>query len=199
MRHFLFIAFALFACGLPPVRAQTATDLNEGVRVTSDPVTATQVLSWYGKPGRTYFVQQSYDLIEWTYVPVVCDGVGSPDGLNFASTDSRQFWRLQYTDASKGILSGADADFDGDGLTNQQELDGGTEVFNADTDGDGYNDGLEQQWGSSPTQSSSTPMTANPSFLAAIKSYDVGLLEGNDNWVVNSPAPGSSNWSYTHG
>ncbi len=86
MKRFLFIGMVLFTWSLLPAHAQTATDVNEGVRVTVNATTGTQVLSWWGRAGRTYFVQQSYDLITWTYVPVVHSGATAVDGLNFASS-----------------------------------------------------------------------------------------------------------------
>ncbi|WP_395750842.1 TIGR02597 family protein [Prosthecobacter sp.] len=142
-------------------QAQTATDPNEGVRVTADASPGAQVLTWYGTPGRSYFVQQSCNLVDWNYVPVVRDGAGSPDSLNFASTDSRQFWRLKYTDASTNGFSGAAAaDFDGDGLANQQELDAGADPFNPDTDGDGFSDGVEALAGTDPKSATDNPGAA---------------------------------------
>lgn len=155
MRHVLFLAAALLALSAQPSRAQTATDSNEGVRVTADATTGAQVLTWWGRAGRSYFVQQSYDLINWTYVPVVHTGGDAVDGLNFACTDPRQFWRLRYTDASTGGLSATDADFDGDGLTNAQELAVGTDPFNWDTDGDGYPDGEEVAQNTNPLNAGS--------------------------------------------
>ncbi|MCX6849228.1 MAG: hypothetical protein NTY98_09940 [Verrucomicrobia bacterium] len=74
MKCFLWMGLALFGWSQIPAQAQTATDTNEGVRVTADAATGSQLLTWWGKAGRTYFVQQSYDLINWTYVPVVRAG-----------------------------------------------------------------------------------------------------------------------------
>lgn len=44
-------------------------------------------------------------------------------------------------------------DFDGDGLTNEEEVNIGTNPVNADTDGDGVNDGDEVKRGSDPKKS----------------------------------------------
>ena len=57
--------------------------------------------------------------------------------------------------------SNANADPDGDGLTNAQEISLGTDPLNRDTDGDGYPDGLEVALGSDPLNPSSIPNT-NP-------------------------------------
>ena len=157
MKRLLLILMA-WGLGLMSATAQTATALNEGVRVTANATTGTQLLTWWGKAGRTYFVQQSYDLITWTYVPVVRSGAAAVDGLNFASTDSRQFWRLRYTEASLGSASTAgNADFDSDGQTNQQELDAGTDPFNPDSDGDGFSDGTEALAETDAKSATSTP------------------------------------------
>ena len=77
------------------------------------------------------------------------------DGLNFSCTDSRQFWRLKYTDQSTGGLSASAADFDGDGVSNLAEISGGsnygkTDPFLSDTDGDGVGDGQEIAEGTDP-------------------------------------------------
>jgi hypothetical protein len=73
MKHVL----TLLAVGLMSVmsaQAQTATDLNEGQRVTTSATTGVFTLSWWGQAGRTYFIQQSFDLLTWQYVPVVMSG-----------------------------------------------------------------------------------------------------------------------------
>ncbi len=50
-----------------------------------------------------------------------------------------------------------DADEDGDGLTNAQELALGTDPYHPDTDGDGYSDGEEVAAGSDPLDPDSVP------------------------------------------
>jgi hypothetical protein len=62
--------------------------------------------------------------------------------MNFSCSDSRQFWRLRYTDQVYSGTAEA-ADFDYDGVSNQAELNAGLDVFSADTDGDALPDGWE--------------------------------------------------------
>ncbi len=153
-------ALALLAVGLMSVmsaQAQTATDLNEGQCVTKSATTGVFMLSWWGQAGRTYFIQQSSDLMTWQYVPVVMSGAAAVTGMNFSCSDSRQFWRLRYTDAPTGG-NAQTADFDLDGRTNQQELDAGTDVFSADTDGDGFDDGTEALAGTDAKSAASNPV-----------------------------------------
>lgn len=138
-------AWMLAVCllvGAVPVKAQVATDLNEGLQVTKSATTGVFTLSWWGKAGRTYFIQQSFDLVTWQYVPVVLSGSAAVTGMNFSCAETRQFWKLRYTDAPTSG-NAQTADFDGDGLTNQQELDAGLDPFKADSDGDGVNDADE--------------------------------------------------------
>jgi hypothetical protein len=157
MKRFIALALLLcVSCGMP-AQAQTATDVNEGVCITADATTGAQTLAWWSRSGRTYFVQQSYDLVNWTYVPTVCSRADAVDGLNFACTDDRQFWRLKYTDAAPGGLYGANGDADDDGLTNAQELAAGTDPFNRDSDGDGYYDGEEVAQNSDPNSAAAVP------------------------------------------
>ena len=170
-RAFLFVMCLVMALS---AEAQTAADLNEGLQVTTAAQAGDFTVSWWGKTGRTYFVQQSFDLMTWQYVPVVMSGEEAVDGLNFSCTDTRQFWRLRYTDESY-TGTAEDADFDFDGLTNLEEVatfhsdpfewdtdqDGLydysevhtylTDPASADTDGDGMSDGLEIWNGLDPT------------------------------------------------
>jgi YD repeat-containing protein len=53
--------------------------------------------------------------------------------------------------------SNPNADPDGDGLTNAQEIALGTDPLNPDTDGDGYSDGLEVLFGTNPLDPNSFP------------------------------------------
>ncbi len=71
------------------------------------------------------------------------------------------------------LIADADADIDGDGLTNVQEVDiYGTDPSNPDSDDDGFDDGVEVEAGSNPLDKNSTPLDVNYSwaysFLAII-------------------------------
>jgi len=140
---FLSALYLICACS---ASAQTAADWNEGLHVATGTQAGDYTVTWWGKAGRTYFIQQSFDLLVWQYAPVVRSGAAVVDGLNFSCTDSRQFWRLRYTDQTYSGTAAA-ADFDGDGLTNEQELAAGTDPLNPDTDGDGIVDADEIDFG----------------------------------------------------
>lgn len=56
------------------------------------------------------------------------------------------------TNANENVNVNANPDLDSDGLTNDQERSYKTDPLNADTDGDGYNDGLEVATGYDPTK-----------------------------------------------
>ena len=43
--------------------AQTSTDPNEGALLTPGPAAGAYTFSWWGRAGRTYFLQQSDDLL----------------------------------------------------------------------------------------------------------------------------------------
>jgi YD repeat-containing protein len=59
------------------------------------------------------------------------------------------------------VVPGA-PDIDGDGLSNNEEAQRGTDPANPDTDGDGFIDGLEAQFGSDPLNRNSVPELTDP-------------------------------------
>ncbi|MBV9084798.1 MAG: hypothetical protein JOZ62_19140 [Acidobacteriaceae bacterium] len=63
------------------------------------------------------------------------------------------------------ISSESDPDSDGDGLSDAQERNLGTDPNNQDTDGDGYPDGLEVLLGSDPLDPNSVPDIRPPGII----------------------------------
>jgi len=104
-------------------------------------------LNWAGEDGRTYFTQYSLDLVDWFYLPEIDQGT-KHDPIDVTPLDGQSqpypkfFMRLKMSDVP--TIDPKGADFDGDGLTNWQELTTfGTDPLKADTDGDGLSDGQE--------------------------------------------------------
>ncbi|MEM9025507.1 MAG: hypothetical protein AAGB06_01090, partial [Verrucomicrobiota bacterium] len=66
---------------------------SDGAGLKYSDVTQTGLLSWQGQPGRTYFIQQSDDLLSWSYIPIIESGSGSPIQWDFASNLDKLFLR----------------------------------------------------------------------------------------------------------
>lgn len=128
--------------------AQSATDLNEGVRLDRDAGTGAYSLKWWGKHARVYLPESSPDLLIWTAVPSTVATVPTADvgegaalGLSLSTVASRHFLRLRFSD---------DPDYDHDGLTNLEELQLRTNAATADSDADGIPDSWEITHGLDP-------------------------------------------------
>lgn len=76
-------------------------------------------------------------------------------------------------------LAGGTADSDGDGLSNADELQRGTNPLNPDTDGDGFSDGEEVEFGSNPLDKDGTPIS-NGFVLREASSSPVSTLNTVD-------------------
>ncbi len=175
-RKFCAAVFALALTSMMAV-AQTANGPNEGSALSRDPATGAYNFSWWGQAGRTYFLQQSEDLMNWNYVPVIEPGAGQSIGWGFTSTAPKFFLRLKYTDVT--TTDPFNDDFNGDGLSNWQNLMQGSDPLapaqmdtnglpinwelyyfghtgvdpNADEDGDGLTNLQEFQLHTDPTDS----------------------------------------------
>ncbi len=140
-----FLGFIALALAIQNCLAQTASEPNEGSRLTRDSATGVYSFLWWGVNGRTYFVQQSENLADWTYLPVIESGSGQSIQWGLSSSADRSFMRLRYSD-----LATADpfaADFDGDKVSNYEELLQGTDPLSWQ-DGDATHppNGLPDDW-----------------------------------------------------
>lgn len=181
---------------------QTASDLGEGLRAELTSTSGVTAIKWWGKPGRTYFVQSSETLLpdSWQYMPVVEAGTYAVHTWNLQTSASKMFVRLVYTDQLYAGTAG-DADFDGDGLSNAQEVavDGpGTDPLNADSDADGDFDGLELENGMNPVGSQGYEMSQT--FETGFKAFGTTMAgyykQVSNNWYGGYGAPPSYvSWS----
>jgi len=89
-------------------------------RLTKTSLSNTYKLEWESLAGRTYFVQQSGDLINWTYYPKVMAGVGGNDWMSTVSASDKRFFRLLRSNVP--TVDPITADHDGDGIPSYAEL-----------------------------------------------------------------------------
>ena len=141
MRTLLALFVGFFVIHTTP--AQTAADPNEGARLTRGSTQGSYDFSWWGQPGRTYFIQHSEDLIAWEYVPMIESGANGPLSWTFNPTASKCFLRLQVSDIPTN--DPFNDDFDGDKVSNIDEVTLGTNPLSAaDTDANGLPDDWER-------------------------------------------------------
>ena len=96
---------------------------------------------WDGEADWTYFIQYSFDLVDWHFFPEIEHGA-TPAPYGFSSTSQKFFIRLKYTNILTSDPEGDD--FDYDGLSNIDEVTThDTDPLEWDTDGDGLLDGWE--------------------------------------------------------
>lgn len=146
-------AVAPFAC-----LAQTADDLNAGMRIEHDESTGANTISWWGKENHVYVLQTSDpQLMNWTYIDDhIFVGEGAiEDSFSFtiSGEPKRAFFKLHYSDAPVSDPANAgDLDIDGDGLSIQVEIENNTNPFSAlDLSGNGIADEVDALWASVPS------------------------------------------------
>jgi hypothetical protein len=165
------------------VLAQTSTDPNEGSQLGQDS-TGAYTFSWWGQAGRTYFLQQSDDLLSWTYLPLIESGEEADIQWGFTSSAPQSFMRLEFSDIPTD--DPFNADFNGDGLTNWQNLEQGSDPLAVplwDTNG------LSLNW----EQFYNVPLGTDPNAVALrgdgytyLQAFQLGL---NPNDFYNGQAP----------
>ena len=140
-----FLPLLLLLTQFTSLWSQSDNDPNEGMHLTQDLVEDTFSLSWWGHPSRTYFIQQSEDLIHWNYIPVIEAGQNKVIEWGFATNADKLFLRLKYTDIV--TADPFNDDFDSDGISNIHELTAPAEIsldpLEPDSNSDGTPDGLE--------------------------------------------------------
>lgn len=117
---------------------------------------------------------------------------GGPNAVALGDADSDGLpdtWEIKYFgDISK---YGPQDDPDGDGLTNLQEFQYGTDPTKTDTDGDGFNDPTEIETGSDPLNPSSTP----PPVLAIdVEQVRLSFIAGNGKTNLIQASSDLKNW-----
>jgi hypothetical protein len=168
----LFLTTTVLAATLSPLMAQVAQPAPELVPAPQN----TWDLEWEGVVGRTYFIQCSPDLENWFFMPYIESGSGQPIEYGLSSSGQKMFVRLAYSDIPTSDPE--NADFDGDGLTNLEEVGSstiegiGTNPLDPDTDGDGFEDGDEIVLGNDATDSSDTP----PEVALEIRRSQIGYV-----------------------
>lgn len=143
MKRLILIAWmGLAGAGL--LLAQSEADPNEGARMWMDYANQTAWLDWWGKSGRTYFVQHTADISTlWIWADKVESGQGALKQWGYTNSLDRLFARLKFSDIP---TTNPDlADFDGDEVGNKAELLQQSDPLTwADTDGDGLPDDWEK-------------------------------------------------------
>ena len=189
----LVILFALVLTG------RSTTGIDESLEFVSPP-TGNKFIRWHGVPGWTYFVQVSDPadhLKTWTFAPIIEGGNNEPisyeideppDGL-----PDKGFFRLKYTDQVPGPNETLDtADFDGDGLTNWDEINiHHTDPLNPDTDGDGMPDGWEVSHALNPNNSADAANIFPGSNVSNLQAFNAGVRADPNATPTNKDGDGA--------
>jgi hypothetical protein len=194
MKRLLLIAsVGLASAGL--LTAQSPSDRNEGSKVQFDSANAVWRVKWWGKAGRTYFIQLSPDLKRaWEWLPMVAAGHDSIKEFGLGTNVSRVFVRLRHSDIPTSDPAGAD--FDGDGLGNLAEVQVGADPFDTDSDNDGLPDGWEAAHGLNPMDAADAGSDSDGDGLTNLQEFNAGTDPRKFSSGNNGVADG---WWLQHG
>jgi len=93
----LIMALVLSLSGQWGLLAQTASDDNEGTKIEFDQANSIGRFLWWGRSGRTYFIQHSDNLLDaWQWVPLVEIGDDSIKEWGFTFSGDKFFLRLKH-------------------------------------------------------------------------------------------------------
>ncbi len=129
-------------------------------------------LRYWGVTGRDYYLARSWDLLSWQYFPVIEPGQDAVVSYSFIDPAPQVFVRLVHEPASGPNPYAADSD--GDGLTNQQEIDLRTDLFSTDTDHDKLPDAWEVAHGLDPRNPADALADPNGNGLNDLEEYQNG-------------------------
>jgi hypothetical protein len=119
--------------------AQGPNEPNEGSQFATTGTSGDYAFSWWGKAGRTYFIKESTDLQNWSYVPIIESGSSQVIEWGFSSNTSELFLRLEYTDIPTS--DPYNTDFSGAGISAWDEIQNGIDPLSfTDTDDIGIPD-----------------------------------------------------------
>jgi hypothetical protein len=119
-------------------------------------------------------VESSRDLTDWE---ILAEGVVSDGRFTELSVDATQ--TVNYYRVTRFGIEGQD--WDGDGLSDIEEIFRfGTDPFNPDTDGDGFDDGQEVASNTDPTDPNSFPWEGPDSDGDGVSDLDELELYGTD-------------------
>ncbi len=126
---------------------------------------------------------------------VAASGLAFADSLVRFTAMSLKGGQGHFDRVSISLTAPGDVDADGDGMTNDEETQAGTDPMLADTDNDGMDDADELRWGFSPTSSNTffrldlaSGTNAWATGFESEEGYSTGPLDGQRGWVANTGA-----------